>query len=334
MKSTQPILLLVGAMLLLLFGGYWWMSRQSLDEEERGIGKETRAALVSPVASGDVASAVPLVMPLRLGVIPEQNVFEMRERYRPLQDYLSDHLHRPVELAMVNSYQAILDDFSEKKIDAAFLGSLVTVLAMDRLHVKVLLKTVMIGGDTTYTGVLFVREESPIQSSRDLAGRSIGLVRTTTGGNLFPIYWMLQQGVLNGQNPPKIVWIGSHDEVIRSVAEGKLDAGAVKSTWLDSYDRANDKSHMRRLAVSRAVPNNALVVRADLAEELAPKITPLLLEMHQNPAGKKALAAYGAERFVDCPPQEYEAIDEMIERIGADWSRLNIPGAPPKLHRN
>jgi phosphonate transport system substrate-binding protein len=135
--------------------------------------------------------------PLRIGLVPERDIFEMRRRHAALTEYLSFKLGRPVEVALVNTYLGMVQDFAERRIDAAFLGALVAVLAVDRQKVEVLVKPVREDGSSTYHGVIFVKEGSPIRRVEDLGGRSIAMIQGTTAGNLFPMSRLLQVGLLN-----------------------------------------------------------------------------------------------------------------------------------------
>src|SRR4051794_19913862 len=97
---------------------------------------------------------------LRIGVIPERDIFEQRRRYLALAEYLSERLGRPVELVTAQSYEAMIGDLRDKQVDVAFLGSLVAVLAADRLDAQILVKPQLPGAISTYRGVIFVAENS------------------------------------------------------------------------------------------------------------------------------------------------------------------------------
>ena len=266
---------------------------------------------------------------LRLGLIPERDIFAQRRRYRALADYLTEQLDRPVELVTVNTYSGVLKEFEAGRIDAAFVGSMVAVLAHDRYGTRVLCKPQTPGGVTTYRGVFIVREDSPITDIGDLAGRSVALVRTTTAGNLYPIDEFVQRGMLTGDNPPQLHWAGTHDEVVRAVAAGQVDAGAMTDLRLEALLAEDASLHLRRLATGPAVPNNGLIVRADMPSDVADQLASQLLTMHETPVGRGVLATFGAKRFEPCTMAEYGAIYDMVERLGADWSRVGIEGKPP-----
>jgi ABC-type phosphate/phosphonate transport system substrate-binding protein len=116
---------------------------------------------------------------------------------------------------------------------------------------------------------------------------------------------------------------------MQEVMAGRVDAGAAKDLRLQAYEAAHPDWRFRRLAVSDPVPNNALVLRRAVADELGPQLAEILLRMDADPAGRRTLAEFGAVRFVPCGAEEYEAIYEMVDVLGERWSALGVSGPPP-----
>ncbi|MGE5610192.1 MAG: phosphate/phosphite/phosphonate ABC transporter substrate-binding protein [Bacillota bacterium] len=267
---------------------------------------------------------------IRLGLVPEHDPFVLRQSYRGLQDYLSQRLGQPVELATLNTYEAVLLDFQEHQIEGAFLGSLVGLLAIDRFDARVIVKPELEDRVSTYRGVIFTRENSSIQSLDDLRGKPLAMLRATTAGSLFPIAELAKRGMLEGAMPVKIIWMGTHDQVIAAVMSGRAEAGAVKDLRLNAFLQANPQTRVRQLAISKPVPNNALVMRADVANGLGTRLAELLKAMDQDPQGQAALQMLGARRFIPCQPEEFNPISEMAASLGSAWKWVGVNGEPPK----
>lgn len=284
---------------------------------------------ILPTGNLSRAAASVEVRPLRIGVIPERNIFEQRARFRILADYLSRELQQPVELVTASSYENVIQDFADQQVDVAFLGSLVTVLTVDRVNAHLIAKTELLGGISTYRGVLFVPSDSKIKSFDDLSGKSIALVRTTTAANLFPMYEIIRRGLLKSPNPPKIIWVGTHDDVFTEVAERRADAGAIKDLRLDQLESSESSQQFVRLATSPAVPESALVIRDKLNPQIAASVKRAILTMDSTSAGRDALKSFGAERFVPCQIEEYKAIFDMVDVVRDQWSQTGISVPPP-----
>ena len=267
--------------------------------------------------------------PLVIGLIPERDPLKIHEQYERLAKYLADALDRRVELATMSTYEGVLADFAEKHVDAAFLGSLVTVLAVDRQGARVLVKPELGDGTTTYTGVLIVRDDSPVKAVTDLGGRQIAMVKTTMAGHLFPYHLLTTMGLLDRPDAPAPLWAGTHDDVIKAVVDGTAAAGAIKSLRLEDQLATHPEWTIRRLATSPSVPTNALVVRGDMPPETAAKLAAALTGMGDNPRGREVLKGLGMRRFLPCRVEEYGAIYDMA---AADqvWARTGIAGPMPR----
>ncbi len=260
---------------------------------------------------------------LRIGIVPERDVFEQRRRYKLLAEYISEHLDQSTELVTNRTYMGVLTDFARDEIDVAFLGSLVAALAIDRFAAKPVLKPESPEGVSTYRGVIFVRADSPILSIDDLAGRSIAMVKATTAADLFPSCEIFRHGLLDELKPPDIRWVGTHDRAVIEVMKGNVDAGAAKDLRLEKYQGDNPENPLRRLSEGPVVPNNALVVGEGVDDEVVTQLVAILGSMHETKEGSEVLSAFGARRFIPCDPEEYSPVYEMAEELKGRWS---MPG--------
>ena len=281
-------------------------------------------------ASTATAPATSPGPPIRIGLIPERDIFKQRTRYRALASYLSARMGRRVELVTLNTYDAVLTEFAEKRVDGAFLGSLVSVLAMDRLGAQAVARPELPDGTSTYHGVIFVRADSPITKLEGIRGHSLAMVRTTTAGHVFPGCVLMRLGLLDKADGVRKVWVGTHDDVLGEVIAGRVDVGAAKNLRLEAILRSHPDWKVRILARGRPVPSNALLLRKDLPAELVAKITKALLDMEFDPEGHATLAAVGAMRFIPCKAEDYAPVFDMIDCVHPDWEQIGVPGPMPR----
>ena len=317
MKMKTAWIVLNTSLVVLLVGALMWLAsipRQSppdLTDPGKGLAKPDGAVL-------------------RLGLTPERDILAHSNRYRGLADYISRRLGRPVQLVTVNTYEGVLKDFEEKKIEGAFLGSLVAALAIDRLGARPIIKPQRDDGSSSYHGVIFVRDDSPITRVTQLAGRSIAMVRTTTAGHIFPGCVIMRLGLWERPDQPRITWLGTHDDVAMQVMEGRADVGAIKNLRLEALLKSHPEWTIRRLARGKDVPNNALVLRGDVAGDLGPTLSNVLLTMGANPQGQAALRDMGVVRFVPCKHIDFLPLYNMVDCVLPAWKQIGVPGPPPR----
>ncbi|MBL1218515.1 MAG: phosphate/phosphite/phosphonate ABC transporter substrate-binding protein [Planctomycetes bacterium] len=271
--------------------------------------------------------------PLRIGLVPERDVFAQHKRYQVLGDYLGERLGCRVQLRTSISYQAVLADLEDGSIDAAFLGSLVAALAIDRYGAKPIARPVLANNVSTYRGVLFVPTDSPITSVQGLAGRTVAGVQATTAGCLFPLAMIRQAGIGIGTGrEPQFRWVGTHDDVLLEVLSGRVEAGAAKDLRLDALlaARESDDSPIRILAVSDKMPNNALLVSASMDSAVSNRLFETLTTMSEFERGATVLSSFGAVRFIPCSESEYRPVYDFVGQIGTDWVLTGIPGPAPR----
>lgn len=289
------------------------------------------ASPVAPaVSAGDGDSPAEGAV-LRLGLIPERDILDHRRRYRALAAHLQRRLARPVELVTMSTYSGVLTDLAEQRIDAAFLGSLVTVLAYERHGARVVAKPEYVNGDSSYHGVIFTREDSPLQSLSELAPTEcVAMVRATLAGHLFPASLLLEANRLTGPGAIRICWVGSHDEIIAAIAERRIVIGAAKNLRIDAYERDHPDTRFRRLARSGEVPENALVLAAQTSVELEQELKAILLAMPDDAEGQTVLRQMDIRRFVPCDIADYGVVYDFVRQLAPHWDHLGIQGPAPE----
>lgn len=255
-----------------------------------------------------------------VGLLPEMNVFKQMERFEPLAAYLKDKVGIKIKLTMLSRYGNIIQRFQEQKVDAAFLGSFTGALAISQLGVVPLARPVNLDGASTYTGQIFVRKDSGIQSVEDMRNKTLVLVdQGTTAGYVFPLAYFREHGVADYASYFKEHhFSGSHDGAIKAVLNGQADVGAAKNTvynFLRDSDPRIDKE-LVILATSPRVPSNGLCVRPEMDETLKARLKKTLLVLHEDDAGRKVLEKFGAMRFVETRKEDYQPVFDMAAAAG------------------
>ncbi|HEY5657163.1 MAG TPA: phosphate/phosphite/phosphonate ABC transporter substrate-binding protein [Myxococcota bacterium] len=259
---------------------------------------------------------------LRIGLIPEQNIFSQKARYKPLAAYLSKRADVQIELKVLSRYGNIIQNFVSNRLDGAFFGSFTGALAHRKLGVEALARPEYLDGTSAYHGLLFVRMDSGIANANDMRGKRFVFVdKATTAGWLLPLYYFKTQGIEDYHSWLRETYFaGTHESAIYDVLERTADIGAAKNTVFSRLASEDPRitDELVILARSPNVPENALCVRGDLDTSLKLRLRNLLLNMDQDPEAAAVLAEFGARRFIATGKSDYASVFEYAEKIGLD----------------
>jgi phosphonate transport system substrate-binding protein len=265
--------------------------------------------------------------PLLIGLIPERNIFDQMQRYRPLADYVSKRIGRDIKLTVLPRYGNIIDNFVSSEMDGAFFGSFTYTLAHGKLGVEVLARPENFSGDSTYHGYIFVRKDGGIRTAKDMKGKVFVFVdRATTAGYLLPLAYFKRNNIENFRTHLKETYFsGTHEDAIYDVLNRKADIGAAKNTEFERIAAGDRRIEEELLILERSpdVPDNGLAVRRDLEEPLKEKIREVLLDMHNDSAGIRTLKGFGARRFLKTTDEDYSGVYGYIRRAGLDIATYN-----------
>jgi len=259
---------------------------------------------------------------IRIGLIPEQNIFLQKKRYQPLADYLSEKTGVRIELRVLSRYGNIIQNFVSKGLDGAFFGSFTAALAHRKLGVEAVARPEYPDGSSTYHGLLFVRKDSGIRNGNDMKGKRFAFVdKATTAGWLLPLYYFKTQGIRDYRSWLKESYFaGTHEGAIYDVLERNADIGAAKNTVFEALAREDPRISEDLLILARSpdVPENGLCVRKTLDEPLKRKLRETLLGLDTTREGKRILKKFGARRFIQTSENDYAVVFEYAREIGLD----------------
>ena len=168
-----------------------------------------------------------------------------------------------------------------------------------------------------YFSYTIVHKNSKIRNWADLKGKSYVFNETNSNsGYNMPRYKLVQLGAKSWESYfSKVRVSGSHEESIRMVARGLVDASSVDSLVLD-YDRLiGNPDAMNVRIIEQMFPGGAgappVVVSNKVSPELRKALQDALVNMHRDPAGKKILSKALLLRFDPPNDRNYDDIRRM-----------------------
>lgn len=256
---------------------------------------------------------------LRIGIVPELDVFSQKKRYEPVADYISRKLGINVQLVMLPRYGDIIDNFTEERLDGAFFGSFTAAVATEKLHVIPVARPERKDGTSTYYGIIFVRKDSGIHNAEDMKGKRFVFVdKATTAGYLLPLHYFQEQGITYHNWFQETYFAGTHENAIYDVLTRRADIGAAKNSVFNRLARKDNRllDDLEILTTSPAVPENGLAVKADLDGQLRNDLKDCLLEMDKDPQGRQVLDNFGAWRFIESTRDDYQPVFDYADTLG------------------
>lgn len=180
--------------------------------------------IVALIARGNDGHSYRDLSEIRIGILPDQGAEQLRARYTPLFQYLSEETGLSYVLIIPETYQDLLQLFEDKKVDLAYFGGL-TYLQANQVNDAIPL--VMRDVDANFTSFFLVPPDSPASRIQDLEGRVLSFgSRLSTSGHLMPRMFMREQGVEPEQFFGSVRYSGSHDKTAFEVRDGQADLGA------------------------------------------------------------------------------------------------------------
>lgn len=265
-----------------------------------------------PAASAQPAQASPLI----LAVHPYLPPFEIKNRFQPLAEYLSERLQHKVVVKVSSDYPEHITAVGMDLADIAFLGPAPYVHMVQKYGLKPLLARLENNGSPTLVGNIVVRKESPLKSLNELKGHRFAFVsRESTLGFLIP-QQMLGKEKVSLEDLASYDFLNSHQNVALAVNMGDFDAGAVQH---DVYLAKQD--HLRSIAQSPPISEHLFVASTKLSPAMVEKARAALLAIGKDKHGSEILHSIKGE-ITNLAPVRDEDYDHLRSILGMPQTKL------------
>jgi phosphonate transport system substrate-binding protein len=236
--------------------------------------------------------------------------------YETIARYVSEKLGVPTELSVGVSF----DQFAAGQLEAGFICGLPYVERADREppEVEALAAPVLEGerfGDRpVYFSDVIVRRSSPYWSFADLRGCSWSYNDPDSqSGYGITRYWLARMGE-TGRFFGKVVEAGFHQESIRMVAAGEVDASAIDCQVLavalrDHPELAGQIRVINSLGPSTIQP---FAAASRLPAGLKADLRAVLVELGEDPTARQTLERGFIRRFAAVEDSDYDDIRHML----------------------
>lgn len=238
------------------------------------------------------------------------------KRLKPIVDYVVRRLQGTGivagDILLARNNQQMIQFLKEGKVDWMSETLFSAVLFHEEAGAEIVLRRQK-GGVQSYCSLIFVREDSGLNSLEDLRGRRIAFNDAgSTTSFLLPVAILKSQGIglvpLASRNDsiPKnqlgyIFTGGDELNVSTWVYKGFVDAGAVSNLdWESPRDTPEVlKKKLKVIYQTQMVPRALELFRSGLPQKVKEKVKEILLNAHKDLEGQNALKAYSKTRMFD-----------------------------------
>jgi phosphonate transport system substrate-binding protein len=270
--------------------------------------------------------------PLRFAAVALENKEVMISQFSPLLARISQHIGQPTKFVFHDHYDAILDAFSRRQVDLAYLGPLPYVrLREQNDQVELVVRFKEADGSGSYRCVIAAFRGDAIRLA-DLKNKTLGLTQTLSTCGPLSVNGLLRKHAGFGLNQTRQKMLGSHENVALSIIGGDVAAGGMKEAIAGKYVGLG----LEVLARTDPLPGFALV--ANRATLTATEIARLRQFLLQTPAVEfqswGESLRHGIQPALD---HEYDVVRSLTtqERVGnsnSNSNSLNISACTDNRH--
>ncbi|MCX4682838.1 phosphate/phosphite/phosphonate ABC transporter substrate-binding protein [Kitasatospora purpeofusca] len=270
-------------------------------------------------SSSDTKSATCPGGRIRFGVEPFEDPAKLTPAAKVLADSLGERLKCPVQLTITEDYSAEVLALQNGKLDIAMFGPLGYVFAQQRAGAE----AVASFGDSTgkvssYTAGIWVPADSPVQSVKDLAGKSLALSSVgSTSGDALPRKAIVDAGLK--PEDVKVNYAGGHAESLLALVKGTVDAAEINSQQQASATASKtfDPARFRKVWASDAIPNDPITVRGNLDPAFKKAVADTLLNLPADKVGQigALLAVKPAAPLVAVDKSTYQPLFDLAATL-------------------
>ena len=259
---------------------------------------------------------------LTIGFIPAEDSRAMVRQSQAILDIVAKHTGMKVDTFVGSDYNATIEALRAGHVDVALLGPFSYVLATTVSQVEAFGVTVTARSmQPSYQAIIIAAKDSPINSLADLKGRTFAFVDPgSTSGFMVPSAAFIKAGLTPEKDFKQVMYSGGHDATIVAVGSGKVDAGAVADRI---YERGcakglADCNKLKVIWTSPAIPNDPLLYRKALSEDLKKKIREAFYSVKNLGFGEMGTVA----RFDPATDKDYDPLREIASALKLDLKKM------------
>ncbi len=268
--------------------------------------------------------------PVKLFFTPSVDAKVIEDNSKVFKAYLEKATPYKFQVAIPQSFVAVVEAFGTKRADVAAMNTFGYIMAHEKYGTEARL-TVIRHGASTYQAQFLTRANSAIKKLEDFNGKKMAFVDpVSASGYLLPLKMLKDHQV----NFKESVFAGKHDSVVMMIYQGQVDGGATfyspphegeiqDARRLVKTQYPDVEKKIRVVALSEGIPNDPIIFRKDMPEEMKQKITDAFVAFVETPEGKAAFEKiYSVTAIKRATDADYDSVREILKTLGKSASDL------------
>ncbi len=268
--------------------------------------------------------------PIKFFFVPSVDVKIIEDTSKAFEKYLEANTPYKFKISIPPSFIAVVEAFGTNRADIASVNTFGYILAHDRYGAEARL-TVIRHGESTYKAQFITKADSKIKKLEDLEGKKLAFVDpASTSGYLLPMKYLKDRNI----KPKETMFAMRHDNVVSMIYQGQVDAGAtfysppsdnaiqdarrlVKAQYPDVEEK------IKILELTTSIPNDPIMFRKGLSEEMKKTITDALIKFAATPEGQDVMNRLSSVTgLIPATDKDYDGTRELLKALGKSASEL------------
>jgi phosphonate transport system substrate-binding protein len=262
--------------------------------------------------------------PIQFFMVPSVDAKVLDENTKILKQFLEANTPYKFRFSIPNSYIAVVEAFGTERADVASLNTYGYILAHERFGAEARI-TVVRWGDDTYRAQILARADGPIKTLQDLNGKRFAYVDpASTSGYHLPQRYIKNANIKLGET----VFANKHDNVVMMIYQGQVDAGATfyspphdgkieDARRLVKAQFPDVEKKVKILSLTDPIPNDPIIFRKNLPEEMKKTITDALINFIRKDAGRDSFhKMLGVTDFRPTTDAKYDDVRKLLKDLG------------------
>jgi phosphonate transport system substrate-binding protein len=249
---------------------------------------------------------------VRIVYLPFAGEAKSLDLFDPWTKHLEKELGVPVEGVSFDSYERTIAYLAKGEFEIAYLSPAMYASASSMTKLSVIAMELDAAGNPGYRSLMISRKDSGIKYPKDIKGKTLAFteVDSTSGFQVPLTFFLMDLNTTPAQFAGKVVFAGSHANVVKGVMDGTYDVGATNDMDLGriAAETTAEGAGLQIVWVSELIPGAPICTKAGLPESFKKRTLSAFLKLNEK---KEMLSTMKSGGFMPATEKDYLVIKKL-----------------------